>query len=68
MPFESEAQRRWMFANHPQMAHEWAAHTPKGKKLPARVGKKKRAKKASAGGWLPDLAERVAELIRRAPD
>ncbi len=38
MPFKSEAQRRWMHANHPAMAKRWEAHTPKGKKLP----KKKR--------------------------
>lgn len=37
MPFKSEAQRKWMFANHPEMAKEWAAHTPKGKKLPKHV-------------------------------
>ena len=37
MPFESEAQRRWMYANHPEMAKEWESHTPKGKKLPKRV-------------------------------
>lgn len=36
MPFKSEAQRRWMHANHPEMAKEWEAHTPAGK-LPARV-------------------------------
>lgn len=36
MPFKSEAQRKWMFANHPEMAKKWAAHTPKGK-LPKKV-------------------------------
>ncbi|MHC4792486.1 MAG: hypothetical protein ACYS8Y_13850 [Planctomycetota bacterium] len=36
MPFESEAQRRWMHANEPEMAEEWEEHTPKGKKLPKR--------------------------------
>lgn len=34
MPFKSKAQRRWMYATHPQMAKEWEEHTPKGKKLP----------------------------------
>lgn len=33
-PFVSEAQRRWMYANDPEMAKEWEAKTPKGKKLP----------------------------------
>ncbi len=34
MPFKSQAQRAWMYANKPSMAAEWEAHTPKGKKLP----------------------------------
>lgn len=33
MPFESQAQRGWMYANHPAMAKRWEAHTPK-KHLP----------------------------------
>jgi hypothetical protein len=41
MPFKSEAQRRWMHANEPEMADEWEKHTPKGEKLPERVKKKK---------------------------
>lgn len=41
MPFKSEAQRRWMWANHPEMARRWARHTPKGIKLPKRVKKPK---------------------------
>ncbi len=44
MPFKSEAQRRFMYANHPKMAAEWQAATPKGKKLPAKVHKKKKRK------------------------
>lgn len=34
MPFKSQAQRRWMYATHPEMAKEWEADTPKGRKLP----------------------------------
>lgn len=34
MPFKSESQRRWMWANHPEMAREWEEKTPKDKKLP----------------------------------
>ncbi|RLI87994.1 MAG: hypothetical protein DRP01_00140 [Archaeoglobales archaeon] len=41
MPFESKAQQRWMFAKHPAMAKEWAAHTPGIKKLPEKKMKKK---------------------------
>lgn len=35
-PFRSEAQRRWMEANKPQMAKRWEAETPAGK-LPDHV-------------------------------
>ena len=34
MPFKSQAQRNWMFANKPEMAEKWAAETPKNKRLP----------------------------------
>lgn len=34
MPFKSKAQARWMFANKPKMAKEWAEHTPSMKSLP----------------------------------
>ena len=36
MPFKSEKQRSWMYANKPEMAKEWESHTPKVK-LPDRV-------------------------------
>ncbi|MHB1059886.1 MAG: hypothetical protein ACYC0F_18590 [Rhodanobacter sp.] len=39
MPFKSEAQKKWMYANKPDMAKEWETETPKGKKLPKRVKK-----------------------------
>jgi hypothetical protein len=39
MPFKSDAQRRWMYATHPQMAKRWQRHTPKGKDLPEHVKK-----------------------------
>ena len=37
MPFKSQAQQRWMFARHPEMATRWAADTPKGQRLPEHV-------------------------------
>lgn len=40
MPMKSQAQRKWMYANKPQMAKEWEAETPKGKKLPKKVKRK----------------------------
>ena len=42
MPFKSDAQRKFMFARHPKLAKEMASKTPKGKKLPKHVTKKKR--------------------------
>jgi hypothetical protein len=40
MPFKSEAQRKFLFAKHPEVAREFAAKTPKGKKLPKKKGKR----------------------------
>lgn len=37
MPLKSQAQRRWMFATHPEMAHRWAAETPRISDLPERA-------------------------------
>jgi len=37
MPFKSQQQRKWMYANHPQMARQWQEHTPSGEKLPDKV-------------------------------
>lgn len=36
MPMESEAQRRFMHAQHPEIAERWERHTPKGADLPER--------------------------------
>lgn len=41
MPFKSQQQRKFMYAKHPEMAKEWEEKTPKGKKLPTKVKKKK---------------------------
>ena len=56
MPFKSKAQRRYLEANHPDIAKQWAAETPKGLKLPEHVTKpeKKQPKPKSAapkGHW-----------------
>lgn len=45
MPFKSQAQRGFMYANHPEIAKEFEEKTPKGKKLPEHVAKKKKGKK-----------------------
>ena len=45
MPFKSQAQRRWMYANEPEMAERWSDHTSDHKSLPEKAKKKKREKK-----------------------
>lgn len=45
MPFASKAQRGYLFVHNPKVAKEFAAVTPKGKKLPKRV--KRSAKRGS---------------------
>jgi len=52
VPFVSNAQRKYLFANEPEVAREFAAATPKGKKLPEHV------KKAHAHG-IADALERL---------
>jgi hypothetical protein len=58
MPFKSEAQRRWMWANDPKMAQRWADHTPKGTDLPKYVSdEKEKEKKAHFEGFCDQAAE-----------
>lgn len=40
-PFRSKAQRKWMYATHPEMAKRWEKETPKTNKLPERKSPKK---------------------------
>lgn len=49
MPFRSRAQQRLLFAKHPEVAEEFAEHTPKSayKKLPEHVRDKNRLKEYS---------------------
>jgi hypothetical protein len=50
MPFKSEAQRRFLFANDPELAEEFAKVTPEGTTIPDKVSARKSAimKKAKA--------------------
>ena len=48
MPFKSQAQRRWMYANKPEMAKQWEDDTPKGR-LPSRIHAKSTSKTGVAG-------------------
>lgn len=40
MPMKSQAQRKFLHANKPEIAAEFESKTPKGKKLPKRAPKK----------------------------
>jgi hypothetical protein len=42
MPMRSQKQRRYLHATHPELAKEFESKTPKGKKLPVRVRKKRK--------------------------
>ena len=42
MPFKSKSQRRFLFWKKPKVAEEFAAATPKGKKLPEKISKRKK--------------------------
>ncbi len=41
MPFQSKAQARYLFSQHPKVAKEFAAKTPSIKELPEHVKKPK---------------------------
>lgn len=41
-PVKSKAQRKFLWATNPTLAREFESKTPKGKKLPARIKKKKK--------------------------
>ena len=41
MPFKSQAQRRWMYKNYPEMAKRWERDSPPSGRLTKRVSKKR---------------------------
>lgn len=57
MPFKSEAQRRYLYANEPKMAKRWEKETPKNAKLPERV--KRKRKRSSIMTALEEGARRL---------
>lgn len=64
MPYVSDAQRKWMHANHPEMAKRWDEHTPKGKKLPEYVVKPEREKTSSL---ISECFSKIASSIIKEP-
>lgn len=53
MPFQSKAQRAYLFMHHPEVAKEFASATPKGAKLPQHVKQSRsdRLKKIKTKGY-----------------
>ncbi len=73
MPFKSNAQRRYLWSQKPELAHEFASETPKGLKLPDHVkgsksskGKKMRSKAKHMGPKVA-AALQAQQLIPGAP-
>ena len=44
MPFKSEAQKKFLYVNHPEIAERWSKHTSDNAKLPERVSQAPRKK------------------------
>jgi hypothetical protein len=61
MPFKSKKQMRWMFANDPEMAKRWAAHTKDMKNLPEEKEEKKEASVGQEAG--AELLDKAANLL-----
>ena len=57
MPFKSEAQRRYLYANEPKVAKRYSKETPKNAKLPERV--KRKRKRSSIMTALEEGARRM---------
>jgi len=47
-PFKSEAQRKYLFANHPELAHKWAQEEEAAKKAAKKKPKKSKKGKGRA--------------------
>jgi|WetSurMetagenome_2_1015567.scaffolds.fasta_scaffold210359_2 hypothetical protein len=50
MPFKSQAQRKFMFAKHPKIAHEWSEKYGTPEDMPEHVGIMAKMKKKKMGG------------------
>lgn len=50
MPFKSQAQRSFMYSQHPKIAAKIEGETPKGKTLPKKVAKAAQARRDAGKG------------------
>lgn len=55
-----------MYSNHPALARKWEAHTPKGKRLPKRVGKKPVGLSEDVANLFPPMLEGEYTWTKRA--
>ena len=62
MPFRSEAQRRFLFARHPDIAKRWAAEYGTPKNLPKHV---KTGSKSPAAGRPKSRKRRAMERLAK---
>ena len=69
MPFESQAQRRFMYAKDPKMARRVEKKTPKNKKLPERKGKpiRKYYMNKSDGAHMMSAFDSAWSLLKSQP-
>ena len=69
MPFESQAQRRFMYAKDPKMARRFEKKTPKNKKLPERKGKpiRKYYMNKSDGAHMMSAFDSAWSLLKSQP-
>lgn len=65
MPFQSKAQQRWMFSQHPAMAKRWADHTSDIKALPEHV-KHKRPRKKGQHAHAEKMASLALQMGKKA--
>ena len=59
MPFKSQAQRAFMYSQHPDIAKRWEKLTPKGRKLPEHV---KTNKKVASKNWIAGAIKKKGSL------
>ena len=57
-PFKSEAQRKFMYSQHPELAKEFEDATPANAKLPEHVAKKQ-------GGFINKTSHKLMNDLRK---
>jgi hypothetical protein len=66
MPFQSKAQQRWMFANHPDMAKEWAEKTDFSKLPDKKMETRHRHRCKQYGTRCPETSDCACDYCQSA--